>query len=140
MTKSPVFISEKAKIRYIAPMDKIAESILKFLKLDSLVNHVTGYVEARIELMKVEIREDLAKTVARAIVLIALILFGFLFVLFLSIGLAHFIISYVHSAYLGYWAVAGLYGAFFLLFVLFRKPIYERFERQLMEAIKRKEK
>ena len=121
-------------------MDKIAESILKFLKLDSLVNHVTGYVEARMELMKVEIREDLAKTVARAIVLITLIFFGFLFLLFLSIGLAHFIISYVHNAYLGYWAVAGLYGAFFLLLVLLRKPIYERFERQLMEVIKRKEK
>lgn len=123
---------------YIACVDKIAESILKFLKLDSLIGHVTGYVEARIELMKVEIREDIAKSMARAIVLLTLILVSFLFLLFLSIGLAHFITSYVHSAYLGYWSVAGLYGILFLLLFLFRKNIYAAFESKFAEAIKRK--
>ncbi|MBL7848705.1 MAG: phage holin family protein [Cyclobacteriaceae bacterium] len=121
-------------------MDKIAESILKFLKLDSLVNHVTGYVEARIELMKVEIREDIAKTVARAIVVISLILIGFLFLLFLSVGLAHFITAYLNSAYLGYWSVAGLYGLIFLILFVFRKSIYATFEHKLMKVIKHKEK
>ena len=119
-------------------MDKIAESILKFLKLDSLVNHITGYVEARFALMKVEIREDIAKAAARAVVLVSLIFVGFLFLLFLSIGLAHFIIAYVHSTYVGYWSVAGLYGIFFLVLFLFRKPIYEVFEQKLMAAIKQK--
>ncbi len=121
-------------------MDKIAESILKFLKLDSLINHVTGYVEARIELMKVEIREDVAKSIARAIVAVTLILTGFLFLLFLSIGLAHFIIAYTHVAYIGYWSVAGLYGFLLLIVYVFRKPIYERFEKQFMDVIKRKGK
>lgn len=121
-------------------MDKIVESILKFLRLDSLVQHVTGYVEARIELMKAEIREDVARTMARAIVVVTLIFVGFLFLLFLSVGLAHFIITYVNQSYIGYWAVAGLYGLFFLLVILFRRPIYEHFERQLLNAIKRKVK
>ena len=121
-------------------MEKIADSILKFLKLDSLVNHVTGYVEARIELMKVEMREDIARTVARAIVLVALLFAGFLCLLFLSIGLAHFIIAYVQSAYIGYWSVAILYGVFFILLFLFRKPIHEVFERKLKETIKQKGK
>ena len=121
-------------------MDKIFESILKFLKLDSLLQHMTGYVEARIELMKVEFREDLAKSMARAIILITLILVSFLFLLFLSIGLAHFIISYTHVAYIGYWSVAGLYLVFFLLLFLFRQPIYQSFERKFIEAIKQKKK
>jgi uncharacterized membrane protein YqjE len=121
-------------------MDKIFESILKFLKLDSLVQHVTGYVEARIELMKVEIREDLAKSMARAIVLVTLILVSFLFLLFLSIGLAHFITSYTQVAYIGYWSVAGIYGLLFLLLFLFRQPIYDSFERKFIEAIKQKKK
>ena len=68
-------------------MDKIFESILKFLKLDSLLQHMTGYVEARIELMKVEFREDLAKSMVQAIILITLILVSFLFLLFLKIKL-----------------------------------------------------
>ncbi|MBL7863585.1 MAG: phage holin family protein [Cyclobacteriaceae bacterium] len=121
-------------------MDKIVESILKFLRLDSLVQHVTGYVEARIELMKVEIREDLAKTIARAIIVVTLMLVGFLILLFLSIGLAHFISSYLQSAYLGYWSVAGLYTLLFLIVIVFRQSIYEYFEKEFMEAIKKKGK
>ena len=121
-------------------MDKIVESILKFLRLDSLVQHVTGYVEARIELMKVEIREDLAKTIARAIILVTLILVGCLMLLFLSVGLAHYIGAYLQSSYLGYWVVAGIYGVFFLIVILFRNSIYEYFEKQFMDAVKRKEK
>ena len=119
-------------------MDKLAESILKFLKLDTLVGHVTGYVETRIELMKVEIREDIAKTIARSIVLISLILVGFFFLLFVSVGLAHFLATKLQSAYMGYWAVAGGYGILFLILFLFRKPIYAAFEQRLGEAIKRK--
>lgn len=121
-------------------MEKIAESILKFLKLDGLISHVTGYVEARIELMKLEIREDVGKAISRAIVVLTLVLVGFLFLLFLSIGLAHFIGSYFQSAYLGYWTVAGIYGFLFLLLLVFRKPIYEAFEQKMAEAMKRKDK
>jgi hypothetical protein len=121
-------------------MDKIAESILKFLKLDSLVNHVTGYVEARIELMKTEIREDVAIAISRAIIAVTLILTGFLFLLFLSVGLAHLIISYTHIPYVGYWSVAGLYGILFLIVYLFRKSLYEKFEKELMDVIKKKPK
>jgi len=121
-------------------MDKIAESILKFLKLDTLIQHVTGYVEARIELMKVEIREDIARAIARAIVAVTMILIGFLFLLFLSVGLAHLITFYTEVAYIGYWSVAGLYGLLFLIIYLFRKSIYEKFEKQLMDVVKRKEK
>jgi len=121
-------------------MDKIAESILKFLKLDSLIQHVTGYVEARIDLMKVEIREDLARAIARAIVAVTMILIGFLVLLFVSIGLAHFITSFTQTPHVGYWSVAGIYLFIFLLIYLFRKPIYEKFEKELMDVIKRKEK
>lgn len=121
-------------------MDKIAESILKFLKLDTLIQHVTGYVEARIELMKVEIREDLARAISRAIVAVTMVLTGFLFLLFVSIGLAHLVTSFTQVAYIGYWSVAGFYGLLFLLIYLFRKSIYEKFEKQVMDAVKRKAK
>ena len=119
-------------------MEKIAETILKFLRLDGLVNHLTGYVEARIELMKAEVREDVARTVARAVVTFSMMLIGFLVLLFFSIGLAHFMAAYLQSAHLGYWSVAGLYAFVFLLLFLFRKPIYASFEERLTEAIKRK--
>jgi len=62
-------------------MDKIAETILKFLRLDNIVHNLTGFVEDRIELMKVEIKEDVGKVIARGMVMIALFLMGFLFLI-----------------------------------------------------------
>ena len=118
----------------------IAESILKFLKLDSLVSSLTGYVEARIELLKSEIREDVSKAIAKSLMTVVMFLVGFMFLVFFSIGLAHFLNTYFEGTYAGYWAVAGIYGLIFLLLLLFRKGIYEYFLRQLAEMMKRKEK
>ena len=121
-------------------MEKITETILKFLKLDSLVSNLTGYVEARIALMKVEIREDVAKAISRGMVLVALLFMGFLFLVFFSIGLAQFLNTYFEYSYAGYWIVAGIYGSFFLLLLLFKKSIFTYFEAQFSELMQRKEK
>jgi uncharacterized membrane protein YqjE len=121
-------------------MEKISETILKFLKLDNLVNNLTGYVEARINLMKVEIREDVAKTISRGMVMVALFFMGFLFLVFFSIGLAQFLNTFFEYGYAGYWIVAGIYGGFFLLLLLFKKNISDYFEAQFAELMQRKEK
>lgn len=121
-------------------MDKISDTILKFLRLDNFVQNLTGYVETRVELMKVEIREDVAKAIARAMVIVALFLMAFLFLIFFSVGLAHFLNRFFDEPYVGYWSVAGIYAATFLLLFVFRKDIHHYFERQLSELIKRKEK
>lgn len=119
---------------------KISESVLKFLGLDGLVQNLTGYVEARIELMKVEVREDVAKATGRALVMVALFLIGFLFLVFFSVGLAHFLNQYFEAAYVGFWVVAGIYLATFTALFVFRKGIQEYFEHQLTELIKTKRK
>ena len=121
-------------------MDKIAESILKFLKLDSLIGHVTGYVEARMDLLKMEIRDDFAKAMARVMVAVAMLFVALLSLLFFSVGLAHFANSYFDQPYAGFWAVAGLYGIMFLILLLFRKLISSHFEDQFSELFKRKPK
>ena len=121
-------------------MEKISETILKFLRLDNLVEHISGYVEARIELMKADIRRDVATALTRSMVMVALFFIGFLFLIFFSIGLAHFLNRFFEASYIGYWSVAGFYGATFLVLLVFRQSIYQYFERQLSELIKRKEK
>jgi hypothetical protein len=118
----------------------ITESILKLLKLDNLVSSLTGYVEARIELLKSEIREDVSKAIAKSLVTVAMLLLAFMFLIFFSIGLAYFFNRFFDETYAGFWAVAGMYGIIFLLLLLFRKSIYEHFEQQLAEMMKRKEK
>ena len=121
-------------------MEKISESILKFLRLDNIIQHVTGYVEARFALMKAEIREDVALTIARSMVMVALFFMGFLFLIFFSIGLAQFLNRFFEESYSGYWSIAGVYGAIFLILLVFRKGIYQYFEHKLLQVLKRKEK
>jgi uncharacterized membrane protein YqjE len=121
-------------------MDKISGTILKFLRLDNIVNNLTSFVETRIELAKVEIREDVTKAVARGLVVVVLFLIGFLFLVFFSIGLAHFLNGLFGEAYAGYWSVAGIYAATFLLLLVFKTSLYKYFERQFSDLINRKEK
>ena len=121
-------------------MEKLKETIFKFLRLDGVFNHLSGYVEARIELLKIEIREDVAKVIASAMIFAVVFFFGTMFMIFLSIGLAQFLNQYLNESYVGYWLVAVLYLAGFLLFLIFRKGILNNFESHLMDVIKKREK
>ncbi|MEJ0056192.1 MAG: phage holin family protein [Bacteroidota bacterium] len=121
-------------------MEKISETILKFLRLDSLIQNITGFVETRIELMKIEIREDVAKAVARGLMMGALFLVGFLFLIFFSLGLAILLNSFFEQASAGYWIVTGIYAATFLILLASRKGLQSYFETHMKEMMKRKEK
>ncbi|HWA34647.1 MAG TPA: phage holin family protein [Cyclobacteriaceae bacterium] len=118
----------------------IVESVLKLLKLDTLVSSLTGYVEARFELLKAEVREDVSKAIAKSLTIVAMLLIGFMLLVFFSIGLAYFFNQYFEDTYAGFWIVAGIYGFIFLLLLVFRKSINEYFEQQFAEMMKRKEK
>lgn len=101
---------------------------------------LTGYVEARIELLKIEIREDVAKVLASALMILIVALLALIFLLFTSIGLAHYLNTFFEKPQAGYWIVAGIYGAPCLIFVLFRKSIGHSMETHLMKMINSKKK
>ena len=121
-------------------VDGWVEKLTKLLRLDTLLESLHGYVENKMELFKLEVREDVARIISRALVYLALSLFGFLFLVFSSIGLAHFINRYFSEEFAGYWIVAGSYALAFLIFLVFRKPLEGLFERNFLDAIKRKPK
>lgn len=121
-------------------MDSIKDSLIKFLRLDNLIDNLSGYVEARIDLLKIEIREDVAKVLAQGLVITAVLLLALMFLLFFSIGLANYLNTFFIDTYTGYWIVAGIYGIPGLLFLLFKKKISNYFEHKMMEIIKSKGK
>lgn len=121
-------------------MESIKETIFKFLRLDNLMGNLTGYVEARIELLKIEIKEDVAKVLASALMILIVAFLAFIFLLFLSFGLAHYLNTFFGKPQMGYWIVAGMYGVPCLIFVLFRKNIGHSMETHLMKMIKSKKK
>jgi uncharacterized membrane protein YqjE len=117
-------------------MESIKDSLIKFLRLDNLVDNLSGYVEARIDLLKIEIREDVAKVLAQGLVVGAVLLLALMFLLFFSIGLANYLNTFFTNIYAGYWIVAGIYGIPCLIFLLFKSRISSYFEQKMMEIIK----
>ena len=121
-------------------MEKLKDIIFKFLRLDGVFSSLSGYVEARVELLKIEIKEDIAKVIASAMIFAVIFFFATMFLIFFSIGLAQFLNRYFNEMYVGYWIVAGLYLVGFLIFMIFRKTILKKFEIQLANIIKQREK
>jgi uncharacterized membrane protein len=119
-------------------MDKIKDTIFKFLRLDNLMGSLTGYVETQAELLKMEVREEVAKILSRGLVLVTVILLAFLFLVFFSVGLAHYLNDFFTHPYIGYWMVAGIYGLPCLVFLLFRKPISAAIEKYFSTHLKHK--
>lgn len=120
--------------------DSIKESVFKFLKLDNLIANLSGYVETKAELIKMEIREDMARILSQGIVVVTMIFFALIFLLFFSIGLAQYINTFFTDSFAGYFIVSGIYLVAFLGFFVFRKTIHKNFENYFKEIIKRKEK
>ena len=115
----------------------LKETLLKFLKLDGLVNNLTGYIESRIELMKYEVKEDLARAISKIALQLVLLVFLLFFLLFASAAVAHKIGETLGTS-AGYGIVAGFYLTLLLLIVLFREPLSHWLEKKIKDIIIKK--
>lgn len=119
-------------------MEKIKDKILKFLHLDGLISNLSGYVETRVALVKIEIRDEVAGILSRGLTIMLIIMVGFLCLLFLSLAGAQFLNTALESGYLGYVIVALFYGLLLLLLLVFRKGFFRMFEKQFVEMIRQR--
>jgi uncharacterized membrane protein YqjE len=115
----------------------LKDSVLKFLKLDSVIENLTGYVESRIELTKIEIREEIAKALSKAALYILMGTVFILFVVFISVSLAHLIGKSI-GAFGGFAVVAGFYLLLGLLLYAFRDAINDKLQEYMAESMKKK--
>lgn len=113
--------------------------LVKFLKLDNLVSHVAGYVDSQIALVKLEVRDEVSRVLARGLVLTTVLLLAFLFLIFFSVGLAQYLNIFFEHSFAGYWLVAGIYGLPCIVFLAFRKTISKKIEHHFSEMIKHKD-
>lgn len=115
----------------------LKDSILKLFKLDNLVSNMTGYVEARMELVKLEVKEDITKAIAKLSVFVFLAFAFTLFLMFISVAIA-FKIGESVGTFAGFAMVAGFYFATALVLFFFRDAISTSIEKQLAEIMKKK--
>ena len=114
----------------------LGNSISKFLKLDSLIGNLTGYVETKIELIKVEVKQDIAEGLGKAI---GYLLIAFVFamaVLFGSLGVAIVLASKLGD-FTGYGVVAGFYLLVGIVLLANRNALTKKFSKQVSQTLKK---
>lgn len=115
------------------------EGIAKFLKLDHLMENLTGYVETKIEIMKYDLKEDLSKILAQASVLVVVAITAIFFLLFLSIA-----IGVLLGQTIGYFGGFGIVGLMYMIVgaIIFanRESLQNKAEEKIREVIKQKRK
>lgn len=117
----------------------VKEKILKLLKLENLFESVSGYVESKFELFKMEIREEVIGIVARILVFVIIGLCFLLFLILASIGLAWYLGTLVGMTG-GILIVAGFYLLLFALMIGFREQVSEGIHNAVMGMVRASKK
>jgi uncharacterized membrane protein YqjE len=115
----------------------LKDSIIKFLKLENLVENLTGYVETRIELMKYEVKEDISKVVAKAALYLAIAIMAAFFILFFSFAIA-WVLSEKVGTFWGFSIVSFFYIAIAIALLLMRHSIIQGLEKAVKQIIQKK--
>lgn len=87
---------------------------LKFLKLDGLLDGLKGYIETRIQLLKLELQEKAANVITIAIFIGLLIFCGLMMLMFLSLALGNYLNELFGNSYMGFCVL----GVFYLIMVI----------------------
>jgi len=115
----------------------LKDSLAKFFKVDSLISNVTGYVETRIELLKVEAQEEIAKNLSAALVYAAIAFFAALVIVFISVG-AGLWLSEVFGGLAGFSMIAGVYAIITTILMVNRQSLTRKLERKIRANQKKK--
>lgn len=106
--------------------------ILKLLKLDSLFENLSGYVESKIELFKAEVREEVVGILSKILVALIVAVCLFFCLILASLGLAYYLGTLVGMAW-GLLIVAGIYLLILILLIVFREQISEGIHTMVMK-------
>jgi len=84
-------------------------NFFKFFKLDNIIEHVKGYVETKIQLLKIEALEWASRIIA-SLIFVLLLSFSFIMMLiFGSIALGNYINQIFNNSYAGFVIIALFY-------------------------------
>ena len=97
--------------------------LFSLFNFDSILESLSGYIENRIELFKLEVKDEASRAIAKLIVLLILNLLLLLVLLFASAGAAMWLNHVLDHDYWGYMIVAGFYLTLFILIITLKEAI-----------------
>ncbi len=115
----------------------LKDKLLKFFKIEGFVQNLGNYIETRVELLKLELKEEVIKSVSKLSLIFVLALFFFISFLFLSVALA-FWIGTVAGNTGGFAIVGGLYLLLGATLLIFKEQINHSLEKKIIEVVNKK--
>jgi len=111
--------------------------IKEALSLERWIENFEGYLDARIELAKYDIREAMVRLLVKAIFVAGMAFFGFLALVCLNFGLAYWLNALLESSFAGFLLLGGFYALLTLIIYLGKKSpaIQEKAEAAFRRAL-----
>lgn len=119
-------------------LNNLKDEIFRLLGIDTLLNSMSDYVEARVELIKFEIREEITRHLSRLMVSLILVLLLLIAFTFLSITACLILNEITGSSYLGFLMVSGMYLFIALLVYILRGAIARSVQDGMKEKLQKK--
>lgn len=104
------------------------------LSLERWIENFEGYLDARIELVKYDLREWMVGVLTKSIFLVGMLVFGMAALICLNFGLAYLIGFWLGAIYWGFFVLALFYGLITLWF--FFKKDDEKFNARMEARIR----
>jgi Putative Actinobacterial Holin-X, holin superfamily III len=81
---------------------------LKLNSIDKLIESASGYLEAKFQLLKLELREEMAGFLVKSILIMTMLLLTTFMILFAGVGAALWLNDWLDSNYLGFLIIGGV--------------------------------
>ena len=118
-------IKNSVKFNYYFTLMELKDKhgLIKLLKLDKILDNLVGYVETRLELYKIQFKEEIAKAIGiLVLIMISVAVFG-LMVVFLSLAAANHLNTLLNSKFIGFLIIAVVYLILGVLIVKYREKL-----------------
>lgn len=90
------------------------KKVSNLFHIDRMIDHLVGFLETRLEILKLDFKEESVRVIAKLLTAAVIVLFSTLFFIFFSVTIAIILNQALGSEYLGYAIIA----AFFLLLLV----------------------
>lgn len=104
---------------------RLKNNLLELFGVKNLVNTLINYIETKIEIYKIQFKEEAAKAISALILMVLFSMLGLLFILFLSLFVSQLINSLFDSQYIGYIIISIFYLLCGYIVYLMRRKIRE---------------
>jgi CBS domain containing-hemolysin-like protein len=101
----------------------------KMFGLEGFLENEQGYIDSKVQIVKLEIQEKLTNVITLLLLLISILFLSLMMLAFLSLALGYFLNTLLNSAYLGFLIMGLVFFILILILVFSKKTIHKKIQK-----------